>query len=165
MLLDRHGLIIERWTRNSEDQTQPRLVGWDQWAHFANINDPDQIGIEIPNTVSIVLLKDALPQLGLVAIRFASFSDGRGLSLARQIRRSGFKGRIRLVGPLIPDQFSYALQCGVDEIELPETSANRQSEAQWQAAIGAYRLTYQRGYQTGSTILEQRRFAREVQDA
>ena len=87
--------------------------------------------------------------------------DGRGFSLARQIRRAGFAGEIRASGPLIADQFAYALSCGFDTIELPEANAARQPVPQWLHARDSFSATYQRGYgESGRNVLDQRRAAR-----
>ncbi|CAM5221463.1 Oxidoreductase OS=Bosea thiooxidans OX=53254 GN=ARD30_01790 PE=4 SV=1 [Bosea thiooxidans] len=68
----------------------------------------------LPNSVPFAALAPFLPQLSLVAIAFPAYADGRGFSLARQIRRADFTGEIRASGPLIADQFAYALSCGFD---------------------------------------------------
>jgi uncharacterized protein (DUF934 family) len=118
------------------------------------------LGVEIANTVRPDELEPWLGKLDLVAIAFPSFSDGRGFSIARMLRDGGFKGTIRAVGPLIADQFAYALACGIDEIELPEAVAQRQPAAHWLAAADAMQTSYQRGYAApGASILERRRAA------
>src|SRR5690606_10237684 len=101
----------------------------------------------------------------LIAIGFPAYSDGRGFSLARQLRRAGFTGRLRASGPLIVDQFAYALFCGFDEIALPASSAGRQPAEQWQRALGQVGARYQRGYGDGGSILDQRRAKRLTQAA
>lgn len=116
------------------------------------------IGIEVPNSTRLGSLLPMLDQAALIAITFPSFSDGRGFSLAKCLRQAGFTGTLRAVGPLIADQFAYALACGFDEVELPDTVAERQPVEIWLAAARAYRSTYQTSHQTGaSSILEQRR--------
>ena len=69
----------------------------------------------------------------LIAIDFPSFSDGRGFSLARRLREMGFKGRLRAAGRLIADQYAMARRVGFDEVEIDESLAARQPEAQWLA--------------------------------
>ena len=166
MLLDRNGRKQDLWTRGQPDDHVPVLVAWEEWNTQARLgNDPDRLGVEIPNTLGIEALQPVLAQVGLVAIRFGSFSDGRGLSQARLIRRAGFTGILRAVGPLIPDEFGFALQCGFDEVELPESSANRQSEDDWLRTLAAYSRTYQQGYRSGTSILAQRRLARAIKGA
>lgn len=69
----------------------------------------------------------------LVSVLFPVFSDGRGFTLARQIRATGFTGRLRATGPLIADQYAMARRAGFDEVEIPDDIAARQPEAQWRA--------------------------------
>lgn len=119
------------------------------------------VGVEVANNAEVERLAPLFAKLALIAIAFPAYTDGRGFSLARRLRRAGFKGRLRAVGPLIPDQGPYAFACGFDEIELPEASVARQTEAQWRAALGAISAPYQPGYARPSNILEQRVRARQ----
>ena len=70
----------------------------------------------------------AEPVIALVA---ASFSDGRVFTLARQLRQMGFKGRLEVVGDLLPDQLPMLLEAGVDVLEISAQHARRCDEAQW----------------------------------
>jgi uncharacterized protein (DUF934 family) len=113
----------------------------------------------VPNTTEPSSLIQALPRLQLISISFPAFSDGRGFSLARLLRRAGFKGELRASGRLVADQYSHAIGCGFDTIEIPEDLAERQDEGQWRAALDAYSMSYQRGYAGRGSILEARRRA------
>jgi len=116
------------------------------------------IGIEVPNSTKLGTLIPLLDHVALIAIVFPSFSDGRGFSLAKCLRNAGFTGTLRAAGPLIADQFAYALACGFDEVELPPELAARQPVEIWLAAARAYRATYQTSHQAdASSILERRR--------
>lgn len=119
-----------------------------------------QIGVEIANTVEIATLVPHLEALALIGIVFPAYSDGRGFTLAKRLRREGFAGALRVIGPIIADQFAYALACGFDEVELPEANAARQPAEHWVKAAAAYSATYQRGYLREVNILDQRRAAR-----
>lgn len=118
------------------------------------------IGVEISNTTDIAELAPYLDRLSLIAIAFPAFADGRGFSIARRLRLAGYAERLRAVGPLIADQFAYALACGFDEIELPDASAARQPEAQWQRAANVNLTAYQRGFNHDASILDRRRAQR-----
>jgi len=163
-LLDRNGARVDVWTLTDSaaiDNIPHAFVPWDALPDAVRRKAPDQqLGVLIPNNLPIEALSEALPQLALVAIAFPAYSDGRGFSLARRLRRHGFAGRLRARGPLIPDQFAYALSCGFDEIDLAEASAARQPVAQWLDALTTISHTYQRGYDNGGNILDQRRAAR-----
>jgi len=68
-----------------------------------------------------------------IVIEFASFADGRGFSLAKRLRNSGFKGNIRARGKMFCEQYRYLLDCGFDEIEITEEQAKRQPFQHWKS--------------------------------
>ena len=163
MLLDRDGARADEWHRTAVAAAGGRhaLIEFAELPEaLATISIGQPLGVVIPNTVTAAELAPYLPRLALIAIAFPAFSDGRGYSIARALRREGFSGTLRASGPLIPDQFAYALACGFDEIELPDTSAARQSVSQWLAAKTHLPATYQRGYRRDGNIMEARRQAR-----
>ncbi|MEM8498329.1 MAG: DUF934 domain-containing protein [Pseudomonadota bacterium] len=63
------------------------------------------------------LLAD-LEQLPMIAINFPVFSDGRAYSYARRLRQLGYKGEVRAIGDVLPDQLHYMSRCGFDAFEL-----------------------------------------------
>lgn len=69
--------------------------------------------------------------LGVIAIAFPSFSDGRGFSLASSLRRKGYKGRLRASGHILADQYTMIRRVGFDEVEISPELAARQDESQW----------------------------------
>lgn len=164
LLLDKTGAKADVWTRSEGaaiDNISHALVAWEALPEALAQKTRDQrIGVIVPNNVSIAELKLVLRQLSLVAVSFPAFSDGRGFSLAKLIRNHGFTGALRASGPLIADQFAYALSCGFDEIELPDSSAGRQPVEQWLKAVSQISHGYQRGYGDSRNILDQRRAAR-----
>ena len=46
-----------------------------------------------------------------VRLKVDGFSDGRGFSVARQLRLHGFEGVIEVIGDLLPDQLPMACCC------------------------------------------------------
>lgn len=78
-------------------------------------------------------LPDLLHGMELVRIAFPSFADGRGFTLARLIRQSGFRGRLRAHGHIIADQYAMARRSGFDDVEIDDDLAARQPEDQWLA--------------------------------
>lgn len=118
------------------------------------------LGVLVANRTPVGQLAPHFASLSLIAIEFPGFSDGTGLSLAHRLRREGFTGRLRAVGPLVSDQFAEALACGFDEVELPEASAARQPVEQWLAAKDSISAHYQAGYVGDRSILRQRLDAR-----
>ncbi len=60
-----------------------------------------------------------LADIGLVAIHFPSFTDGRGYSTARLLRaRFKFAGELRAVGDILRDQLYFLHRCGFDAFSL-----------------------------------------------
>jgi len=77
---------------------------------------------------------DAVPlsdEVEMIRVAFPSFADGRGFTIARQLRRRGFKGRLRAAGHVISDQYAMARRAGFDEVEIDDTLASRQPEEDW----------------------------------
>lgn len=67
------------------------------------------------------LLADDVQRIGLIAIAFPKFTDGRGFSSARLLReRYDFKGELRAVGQILPDTVFFLSRAGFDAFELPD---------------------------------------------
>ena len=62
-----------------------------------------------------------LEYLDVIAVRFPSFTDGRGYSIARLLReRHGWRGELRAIGDVQRDQLYYLARCGFDAFDLRE---------------------------------------------
>ena len=61
----------------------------------------------------------------LIRVEFPSFSDGRGFTIARVLRRRGFNGKLRARGHVIADQYAMARRSGFDEVEISDDLAAR----------------------------------------
>lgn len=83
------------------------------------------------------------PSLKMIRIDFPSFADGRGFSIARQLRHMGFTGRLRARGHVLADQYAMARRSGFDEVEIDETLAARQPRDQWLARANWQEHDYQ----------------------
>lgn len=101
-----------------------------------------KIGVEIGSDVAAGDLAGRLDALDLIAIDFPQFKDGRGFSTARELRRLGYRGRLRATGRMVPDQFAFAVDCGFDEVEIGEAQAARQPIEQWRAALAFITSSY-----------------------
>ena len=74
-----------------------------------------------------------LRHMPAIRIRFDSFADGRGFTLAAILRRAGFTGRLRAHGHVLADQYAMARRSGFDEVEIDDDLAARQPQDQWMA--------------------------------
>lgn len=169
-LIDRESALAGIWARDawtraaaSDIATTVRpLIAWPDLPE-EHRRSGTSFGVEIGNALRPEDVFRRAHRADLIAIAFPAFSDGRGFSLGRSLRNLGYTGRLRAVGPLIPDQFAYALACGFNEIELPEASAARQAPQHWQRALRQFTGTYQRGFEAGGvSILDARRAARDA---
>ncbi|MFV0474680.1 MAG: DUF934 domain-containing protein [Pikeienuella sp.] len=164
-LRDDSGPIADEWARVEPGAplTPRSILGIEdaetREAELAGI-DPAALGLHIGNDVERARIAPWFGRVGLISIGFPAFSDGRGFSLARALRRAGYKGRLRAAGPVIADQYAYLRQCGFDEVETPEALSARQPEALWSAAAARVTLGYQRGYDGRRNILDARQEAR-----
>ncbi|SLN57579.1 hypothetical protein AQS8620_02559 [Aquimixticola soesokkakensis] len=87
--------------------------------------------LHIASDTDPAALTQALDGVESLRIDFPSFSDGRGFTLAKLARMSGFTGRLRAHGHVISDQYAMARRSGFDEVEIPDDLAARQTEDQW----------------------------------
>ena len=99
--------------------------------------------LDISNDVQPESLCGLFENVAMIRVDFPSFADGRGFSIARQLRHLGYKGRLRAAGHVIADQFGFALTCGFDEVEIDESLAERQPEEQWLSRKPDMELSYQ----------------------
>jgi uncharacterized protein (DUF934 family) len=57
--------------------------------------------------------------VGVIAVHFPSFTDGRGYSTGRLLRqRYGWTGELRAIGDVQRDQLFYLARCGFDAFDL-----------------------------------------------
>ncbi|PCH85282.1 MAG: oxidoreductase [Piscirickettsiaceae bacterium] len=79
------------------------------------------LGISVNGDTHIDTVADELEHLSLVAITIPAFADGRAYSLAKLLRQQQqFKGEIRAVGDVLPDQALYLTRVGFDALELAD---------------------------------------------
>ena len=167
-LLDRTGEIADHWTHL--DIEAPLATDRDVILPLARLDAGGaavlaagrRLGVAVGGDTALAALVPWLNRLGLIVVAFPSFTDGRGFSLARQLRVRGFKGELRATGALIADQFGSALASGFDTVELDAALAARQPAADWLAAVRSIGVSYQRDYAGPRNILEARRAARSA---
>ena len=83
------------------------------------------------------------PSLQMIRVDFPSFADGRGFTIARQLRLRGYQGRLRAKGHVLSDQYAMARRSGFDEVEISDDLAARQPEGDWRARANWQQHHYQ----------------------
>lgn len=92
-----------------------------------------------------------LTQLSLLAVDFPKFTDGRGFSVAYLLRsRFGFRGELRAIGDVLPDQLFYMRRVGFDAFAVRADKDIRKAlqvlqpfsdsyQGSWDNAVPAFR--------------------------
>ena len=96
----------------------------------ANDTSP-AIAVDVTSDADLSAFQGRLDAIDLIRVDFPSFADGRGFSIARNLRRMGFAGRLRARGHVIADQYAMARRSGFDEVEIDDDLARRQPQDQW----------------------------------
>ncbi len=102
---------------------------------FADLaaNDCDAMAVDLASNVEPADLAGHLGRIALIRVDFPSFADGRGFTIAAQLRRMGYQCRLRARGHVLADQYAMARRAGYDEVEIDDALAARQPEGQWLA--------------------------------
>ena len=171
-LINDKGLVSHDWIEISDDEEFP-VADADVLLPFALFEQlagrleghSGRVGVVIDSDTDLAELKPWLDRLALIAIRFQTFSDGRGFSLARRLRRIyGYTGPLWAKGHLIADQYAFARRCGFDAVNLDVEVYHRQPAADWLEAANDLGLAYQRDdaafARSPASIFDLRRAAR-----
>lgn len=84
-------------------------------AQQATLAGRAELGVWLASNERPEVLKDVLHQFQVIAVDFPKFTDGRGYSIAYNLRaRLGFKGELRAIGDVLRDQLFYMHRVGFD---------------------------------------------------
>ncbi|SFD85314.1 DUF934 domain-containing protein [Nitrosomonas sp. Nm166] len=74
-----------------------------------------EIGVWLASDERPEDLKDVIDKFSVIAVDFPKFSDGRGYSIAYNLRaRLGYQGELRAIGDVLRDQLFYMQRVGFD---------------------------------------------------
>ena len=94
-----------------------------QWREAKHIVQEKKIDVAVEFNSSFCSLtdKDKISEATMVQINFETFKDGRPFTFAKILRKKhNFKGELRAVGHILPDQFVFLIRCGFDTVEIKE---------------------------------------------
>lgn len=106
--------------------------------------------LDLQSDADVAEVLQRLDGVEMIRVHFPSFADGRGFTIARQLRLSGYSGRLRAFGHVIADQYAMARRCGFDEVEISDELAARQPEDQYLARANWTGHDYQARMRGGS---------------
>lgn len=88
-------------------------------AQAATLRSRADVGVWIASSERPEVLKDDLANLPVIAVDFPKFADGRGYSIAYNLRaRLGYTGELRAVGDVLRDQLFYMQRVGFNAFEV-----------------------------------------------
>ena len=96
-----------------------RLQDWLRRADDPSLARADGVGVILMSHEDPHLLAGHLDGIGLIAVDFPRFSDGRGQSIVNLLRsRLGWRREVRAVGDVLIDQLFFMGRCGFDSFAL-----------------------------------------------
>ena len=74
-----------------------------------------ELAVWLASDQQATIIADDLGKFALIAVDFPKFSDGRGYSIAYNLRkRLGYQGELRAIGDVLRDQLFQMQRCGFD---------------------------------------------------
>ena len=152
-------LIDDPWSHIADEVAIPAsgqvIVGLKRWREERDslIKRKDPAGVRLQSDHTAGDVADDLELLGVVALAFPVFKDGRAYSNARRLReRHGYTGEIRAIGNVLRDQYLFMLRCGFDALEVKEG----ETEKDWQKATKAFSVFFQPAADGQETVVSLR---------
>ena len=99
------------------------ILSISQWRETKHIVQEQNINIAVEFSSNACSLsdKDEISKAAMEQINFETFKDGRPFTFAKILRKKhNFKGELRAVGHVLPDQFVFLIRCGFDSVEIKE---------------------------------------------
>ncbi len=147
MPLIKDGRVAEdAWTHVADGEAvpadRPAIISFERWKaerdQFEGRNAA--LGVRVTSATLAPAIAPDLDRFALVAVEFPKFRDGRGFSTARTLReRYGYRGEIRAVGHVIPDQYRFLVRTGFTAVEAPD-GTNPES---WAHALSEISVAFQ----------------------
>ncbi|MGK2915515.1 MAG: DUF934 domain-containing protein [Porticoccaceae bacterium] len=98
------------------------------------------VGVWLESDEEPAALAADIAVIACIGVNFPTFMDGRGFSTARLLReRYGFRGELRAIGHIIPDQLFFLKRCGFDSFQL----ADEPSLDSLRDQVNAFSVNYQ----------------------
>lgn len=100
-------------------------------------------GVWLKSDDDVTQLAKHLEHIQVIAIDFPTYTDGRGYSQARVLRKHlGYFGELRATGDVRPDQLLFMARAGIDAFEF-QTAPD---EALVKQILSRFQISYQPSY-------------------
>lgn len=88
-------------------------------AQHVTLSQRKDIGVWLASDERPEALKDDVANLAMIAVEFPKFADGRGYSIAFNLRaRHGYEGELRAFGDVLRDQLFYMQRVGFNSFAV-----------------------------------------------
>lgn len=121
----RNGAFVsDEWRNVADDEPMGigtrAIVSLERWRkdQLTIASTGAAVGVRLNVGQSIDVETDDVGRLGVIALPFPKFSDGRSYSAARQLREAGYRGEIRAIGDVLLDQLPLMVRTGFDAFEI-----------------------------------------------
>ncbi len=118
--------VADEWRNFAQAEDPPHagkvILTLAQWqARGGEVRSDRPLGLLIEPGQDIGTIAPDLARFALVAVAFPKFTDGRGYSLAHQLRgHFGFAGELRATGEVLFDQLQLLARCGFDSFDIKD---------------------------------------------
>ena len=110
--------------KNIGDGSILSILQWREAKHIVQEKKID-VAIEFSSSFCSLSDEDEISKVAMVQINFETFKDGRPFTFAKLLRKKhNFKGELRAVGHILPDQFVFLIRCGFDSVEIKDEDKN-----------------------------------------
>ena len=122
VLVREHTVVADEWTLVDEGPARPGLIApLNAW-----LVAPEGAGVWVDGSAEVDEVAPQVLGAPVVAVRFPTFADGRGLTFGALLRaRYAFTGELRAIGEVVPDLTEYMYRCGFNAFALAD---RRQAE-------------------------------------
>ena len=99
------------------------ILSISQWREISHIVQKLKIDVAVEFSSNLCYLsdKDEISKVAMIQINFETFKDGRPFTFAKLLRKKyDFRGELRAVGHVLPDQYVFLIRCGFDSVEIEE---------------------------------------------
>lgn len=130
------------WTRLTDEQellsdrADFSILDYHRFLQRAEDGEQLSDGVSIGPADDVSALAEFVTQLRLICIEFPLYTDGRGYSHARLLRkRFGFIGELRAVGDIREDQILFMQRLGIDSFDCntaPDTKLLQQLTSRYE---------------------------------
>ncbi|ACB95880.1 conserved hypothetical protein [Beijerinckia indica subsp. indica ATCC 9039] len=144
LLFKNNALQADEWQKIADDESLPTsgkvLLSEARWqAEKDHLPASLTPGIKIEPKASVKELLLDLPRLILISVDFPKFTDGRGYSMARELRSYyGYQGELRATGEIFYDQLQLLARCGFDAFEITDPATLKLLEAGKRPDLGTF---------------------------